>query len=168
MDRMPPHMWGFMATQCICVVVYIVWSVLFTLGSPNCSESIGRKLIGRTSCRDNIMALCWDLHRPECSLGFALWLVGCTWVQTRVATYQCHLIVHHRPSPPSPQSIMPMHINRPDLVELMQCFLHDQLYTDGISANEIPLEECSEIHTKILVFSSATATFYALSGKCGL
>ncbi len=34
------------------------------------------------------------------SLGFASWLMGCTWAQTRAATYQCLLIVHyHRPSP---------------------------------------------------------------------
>ena len=33
-------------------------------------------------------------------LGFASWLVGCTWAQTRAATYQRLLIVHyHRPSP---------------------------------------------------------------------
>src|SRR5258708_14355604 len=33
-------------------------------------------------------------------LGFASWLVGCTWAQPRAATYLCLLIVHyHRPSP---------------------------------------------------------------------
>jgi hypothetical protein len=30
------------------------------------------------------------------------------------------------------------------------------------------LEECPEIHTKILVFSSATATFFAPSDECGI
>jgi hypothetical protein len=53
-------------------------------------------------------------------------------------------------------------------VELTRRFLHDQLYPDGPPANEMELEECPEIHTKISVFGSATATFYAPSDECGL
>jgi hypothetical protein len=53
-------------------------------------------------------------------------------------------------------------------MELTRRFLHDQLYPDGPSANEIPLEECPEIHTKISVFSSAAATLYAPSDECGV
>ncbi|KAI0281136.1 hypothetical protein BGY98DRAFT_913797, partial [Russula aff. rugulosa BPL654] len=60
------------------------------------------------------------------------------------------------------------HINQPDLVELTCRFLHDQLYPDGPPANKMELEECSEIHTKISVFGSAIATFYAPSDECGL
>ena len=61
-----------------------------------------------------------------------------------------------------------MHVNRPDLVELTRRFLHDQLYPDGPSTNEIGLEDCSEIYTKISVFSSAIATFYAPSDESGI
>ena len=56
----------------------------------------------------------------------------------------------------------------PDLVEHTHRFLHDQLYPNGPTANETPLEECPEIHAKISVFSSATATFYAPSDESGL
>jgi len=56
----------------------------------------------------------------------------------------------------------------PDLVEHTCCFLYDQLYPNGPTANETPLEECPEIHTKISVFSSATTTFYASSDESGL
>jgi len=60
------------------------------------------------------------------------------------------------------------HIKQPDLVELTRRFLHDQLHPDSPSANEIALEECPEIDTKMSVFGSATATFYAPSDECGL
>jgi hypothetical protein len=53
-------------------------------------------------------------------------------------------------------------------MELTHRFLHDQLHPDGPTANEITLEECPEIHTKISVFSSATATFYAPSDESGI
>ncbi|KAN0125682.1 hypothetical protein V8E52_000889 [Russula decolorans] len=33
------------------------------------------------------------------------------------------------------------HINKPDLVELTRCFLHDQIYPDGPPANEMALED---------------------------
>ena len=60
------------------------------------------------------------------------------------------------------------HVNKPDLVELTRHFLHDQLYPDGPSSDEISLEECPEIYTKISVFSSATTTFYAPSDESGV
>ena len=60
------------------------------------------------------------------------------------------------------------HIKQPDLIELMRHFLHDQLHSDGPSANEITLEECPEIDTKMSVFGSAIATFYAPSDECEL
>src|SRR5258708_6022658 len=60
------------------------------------------------------------------------------------------------------------HIKMPELIELTRRFLHDQIHPDGPSANDIMLEECPEIHTKISVFSSATATFYAPSDESGI
>ncbi len=56
----------------------------------------------------------------------------------------------------------------PELIELTRRFLHDQIHPDGPSTNDIMLEECPEIHTKISVFSSATATFYAPSDESGI
>ena len=53
-------------------------------------------------------------------------------------------------------------------MELTCRFLHDQLYPDGLPANEITLEECPEICMKISVFGSATATFYAPSDESGI
>ena len=53
-------------------------------------------------------------------------------------------------------------------MELTRCFLHDQLHPNGPSANKIALEECPEIYSKISVFNSATATFYAPSDESGL
>src|SRR5260370_33506998 len=48
------------------------------------------------------------------SLEFASWLMGCTWAQTRAATYQCLLIVHYRRPSPSFSAIhrtcSPLHI----------------------------------------------------------
>lgn len=58
------------------------------------------------------------------------------------------------------------HINQPDLVELARRFLHDQLYPDGPPVNEVALEECPEIDSKLSVFGSATETFYTLSDEC--
>lgn len=60
------------------------------------------------------------------------------------------------------------HINHQDLVELTRRFLHDQLHPDGPPANELDVEQCPDIHTKISVFGSATATFYAPSDESGI
>jgi hypothetical protein len=60
------------------------------------------------------------------------------------------------------------HTNHHDLVELTRRFLHDQLHPDGPPANEMELDECPDIHTKISAFGSATATFYAPSDESGI
>ena len=61
-----------------------------------------------------------------------------------------------------------VHINRLKLMDLTCQFLHNQLYSDGPPANQMALEECPEIHTKISIFSSASATFYAPSDESGI
>ncbi len=60
------------------------------------------------------------------------------------------------------------HCQHPNLVELTRRFLHDQIYPDGPPANKMELDDCPEIHTKISVFSSATATFFAPSDESGI
>ena len=60
------------------------------------------------------------------------------------------------------------HIGKPDLVELTRCFLYDQINPKVPLANEIALEDCPQIYSKISVFGSASATFYAPSDESGI
>lgn len=62
-------------------------------------------------------------------------------------------------------------VHQPLLPELSRRFLHDQLHPDGPSSSDIDLEDCPQITSKISVFNSAVATFYAPSdpsGVCGM
>ena len=62
-----------------------------------------------------------------------------------------------------------MHIGHPQLTELTQRFLFDQLHPNSeVSSNDIELELCPEITGKISVFHSAIATYFAPSDECGL
>ncbi|KAH9951837.1 hypothetical protein B0H21DRAFT_843134 [Amylocystis lapponica] len=69
-------------------------------------------------------------------------------------------------------SALALEVGRRSLPELVQRFLHDQLYPDDdLSAMDIPLDECPEFHGHIAVYHSASATFYApseLSGPGGM
>jgi hypothetical protein len=61
------------------------------------------------------------------------------------------------------------HINLPSLTKLSHQFLYDQLHPGGnLTSNNINLDDCPKIHSKISVFHSAVATFYAPSNKCGI
>lgn len=61
------------------------------------------------------------------------------------------------------------HINQPQLVELTRRFLYDQLHAnDGTSSSDIPLQQCPYPTSKISVFHSAVATFYAPSDESGI
>lgn len=61
------------------------------------------------------------------------------------------------------------HIQHPELVELTQRFLYDQLHTnDGTSSADVPLQQCPHPSGKISVFHSAVATFYAPSDESGI
>ncbi|KAF8956155.1 hypothetical protein BDZ97DRAFT_1672008 [Flammula alnicola] len=59
------------------------------------------------------------------------------------------------------------HIQEPRLPELTRRFLFDQLNTN-ISSDDVTLDECPSISSKISVFHSAVATFFAPSDECGL
>ncbi|EDR03636.1 uncharacterized protein LACBIDRAFT_331347 [Laccaria bicolor S238N-H82] len=61
------------------------------------------------------------------------------------------------------------HIQHPELIELTQHFLYDQLHTnDGTSSANVPLQQCPHPSSKISVFHSAVATFYAPSDKSSI
>lgn len=60
-------------------------------------------------------------------------------------------------------------IDQPGLPELTRRFLYDQLHPNGpLSSNDIPLETCPIIRSKISMFHSAVATFYATSDQSGI
>ena len=62
-----------------------------------------------------------------------------------------------------------LHIEHPQLTELTCRFLFDQLHPNSeVSSNNIKLELCPEITSKISVFHSAVATFFAPSDDSGL
>ncbi|EDR03732.1 uncharacterized protein LACBIDRAFT_306911 [Laccaria bicolor S238N-H82] len=61
------------------------------------------------------------------------------------------------------------HIGCPPLIELTRRFLYDQLHTDdGTSSADIPIQQCPYPTSKVSVFHSAVATFYAPSDKSGI
>lgn len=63
------------------------------------------------------------------------------------------------------------HIQHPELIELTQRFLYDQLHTnDGSSSADVPspLHQCPHPTGKISVFHSAVATFYVPSDESGI
>ncbi|KAF9497958.1 hypothetical protein BDN71DRAFT_1481491 [Pleurotus eryngii] len=56
------------------------------------------------------------------------------------------------------------HINVPELQGLMQRFLYDYLYPDvHYSSNDIALDDCLDIHSKVSVYHSAIAMLFAPS-----
>ena len=62
-----------------------------------------------------------------------------------------------------------MHIGHPQLTELTSQILFDQLHPNSeVSSNDIELELCAEITSKISVFHSAVATFFAPSDGSSL
>ena len=62
-----------------------------------------------------------------------------------------------------------LHIEHPQLTELTRRFLFDQLHPNSeVLSNDIELELCPEITSKISVFHSAVATFFAPSNDSGL
>jgi hypothetical protein len=61
------------------------------------------------------------------------------------------------------------HINLPSLTELSCQFLYNQLHAGGnLTSNNIDLDDCPKIHSKISVFHLAVATFYAPSDESGI
>ncbi|KAG6809036.1 hypothetical protein H0H92_001858, partial [Tricholoma furcatifolium] len=60
-------------------------------------------------------------------------------------------------------------IHQPDLLIFIRRFLFDQLNSDdSISSNTVSIDECPEITSRINVYHSAVATFYAPSDDSGI
>ncbi|KAF8806107.1 hypothetical protein BYT27DRAFT_7224463 [Phlegmacium glaucopus] len=61
------------------------------------------------------------------------------------------------------------HINQPQLPALACRFLFDQLNKNSsVTSDDVSLEDCPVISSKISVFHSAVASFFAPSDECGL
>jgi hypothetical protein len=61
-----------------------------------------------------------------------------------------------------------MEINQPQLLELIQCFLYDQLYPDShLPSSNVSLSACPTFSRMISVYSSAAATYCAPSDPSG-
>lgn len=61
------------------------------------------------------------------------------------------------------------HIHQEDLVDLAQRFLYDQMNPLGpLTSQDVTAEECPVITSKISVFHSAVATFFAPSDESGV
>ncbi|PBK68348.1 hypothetical protein ARMSODRAFT_988806 [Armillaria solidipes] len=66
-------------------------------------------------------------------------------------------------------SLLADHIHQPQLLALLQRFLYDQLrQEDEPSADEVDIDDCPEISSKIYVYHSAIASFYAPSDISGI
>ncbi|KAJ7500565.1 hypothetical protein B0H11DRAFT_2155527 [Mycena galericulata] len=60
------------------------------------------------------------------------------------------------------------HIHQPQLPDLLRRFLYEQLNPDSdIDPSDVPLESCPRFDSRINVYHSATARFYAPSDLCG-
>ncbi|KAJ7100542.1 hypothetical protein C8R44DRAFT_747577 [Mycena epipterygia] len=60
------------------------------------------------------------------------------------------------------------HIQQRQLPELLRRFLYEQLHPDSdIPASDVPLNDCPRFDSRISVYHSATARFYAPSDLCG-
>ncbi|PBK62152.1 hypothetical protein ARMSODRAFT_990497 [Armillaria solidipes] len=70
---------------------------------------------------------------------------------------------------PRSLSLLADHIHQPQLPALLRRFLYDQLrQEDEPSADEVDIDDCPEISSKIYVYHSAIASFYAPSDISGI
>jgi hypothetical protein len=58
-------------------------------------------------------------------------------------------------------------LNQPRFPNLLRRFLYDQTHPDVDIDADVPNDDCPNIHTRIYVYHSATARFYAPSDLCG-
>ncbi|KDQ55245.1 hypothetical protein JAAARDRAFT_196095 [Jaapia argillacea MUCL 33604] len=60
-------------------------------------------------------------------------------------------------------------LQQPDLPELIQCFLYDQLYSnENLPSSDVPLADCPSFAGCVKIFHSARATFHAPNKLSGL
>ncbi|KAF8210576.1 hypothetical protein K438DRAFT_2011932 [Mycena galopus ATCC 62051] len=61
-----------------------------------------------------------------------------------------------------------VYIQQPQFPELIRRFLYEQLHSDSdVDARDIPIDDCPRFDSRIKVYHSATARFYAPSDLCG-
>ncbi|KAG2359222.1 hypothetical protein BDR07DRAFT_1245791, partial [Suillus spraguei] len=74
-------------------------------------------------------------------------------------------------APGYPPHLRPLghHIGCPDLQQLVQHFLYDQLNpASAAPCHEVDISLCPLFYSKVSVFHSATTSFYAPSDICGV
>jgi hypothetical protein len=70
---------------------------------------------------------------------------------------------------PSTANAIAEHINQPRFPNLLRHFLYEQIHPDmDIESAAVPLDECPTIHSRIRIYHSAIARFYAPSDLCGV
>ncbi|KIM80298.1 hypothetical protein PILCRDRAFT_9821 [Piloderma croceum F 1598] len=69
---------------------------------------------------------------------------------------------------PSSVEALANHIHQPQFPHLLRRFLYDQINPNAdIPSNEVPIEDCPYFSSRISVYHSAVARFYAPSDLCG-
>ena len=67
-----------------------------------------------------------------------------------------------------PAARVARNLGQPNLIELICCFLHNQVYPDpDLNASEILLDDCPEFTGNISVYPSARTAYYAPSDLAG-
>jgi hypothetical protein len=59
------------------------------------------------------------------------------------------------------------HLDQPHFPNLLRCFLYNQTHTDANIADDVPIDNYLSIHSRIYVYHSAVAQFYAPNDLCG-
>ncbi|KAF8871508.1 hypothetical protein BD779DRAFT_1453918 [Infundibulicybe gibba] len=81
-----------------------------------------------------------------------------------------HVVLARTPIRTYPKDLTSLatHLGEPALPDLTRRFLFDQINHGSLTSNDVPLNLCPNITTKISVFHSAVATFYAPSDESGI
>jgi hypothetical protein len=59
------------------------------------------------------------------------------------------------------------HLGQPRFPNLLCHFLYEQTHPDVDTAADVPIDDCPSIHSRVYVYHSAVARFYAPSDLCG-
>ncbi|KAF4578381.1 hypothetical protein EYR36_000188 [Pleurotus pulmonarius] len=98
-----------------------------------------------------------DLDEDGCAPTDDLVQGNVSLARTRIRTY------------PRDITLLGQYTNLPELHDLTRQFLYDHLYPNAhYCANDIPVADCPEIYSKVSVFHSAVATFFAPSDLSGI
>jgi hypothetical protein len=59
------------------------------------------------------------------------------------------------------------YLNQPQFPNLLHRFLYDQAHPDVDVDADVPIDSCPSIHSRVYIYHSAVAQFYAPSDQCG-